>query len=1357
MSAALFWPRPSAVCRFPASCNEACASVLLPMQTACAPFLSSSPMWMGTKSVVDAAASTCPVAAPAPGPAPVALQDCNDFGQLQTLLGPVNDACCTGIADCSSGMPNLCDATCGTTLLPFRASCADFLNLPMNIGMKGIIDTVANTCRVAPSTAAPSPTPSPCFPNPCQNGGWCRLSGVPTSGHRRAQAAGGFTCTCAAGFSGADCTAGAPEQPWCHVALPSVPDTLQSWMDTGAWKQAGTILNFYFQQMADVPWALAAPRRRCFFNGAQNSSASIQMGCYSDGQSSWEAMDTVRNPLSRADVSYYGGMSRVTACGEGNTYNGYEVCSAKTAVGMPCAWQFDEAVCWSNYAYSGDDSRCDNGGAGLENYEQARMYGCVQTAPLPPYECARDLGCEYCVGDVVMDPNPMPPDVTSEFLSFLAGAAESCRVVAEALPPTLFPDGLPPTMLDFTEWFRRALFEDVHSIAEQSAVSMSAYAALDVESAISTLAGEEQCGGGYNNLVTTRDLDNWHGVTNGICEAAFEEVRDNVVGWNGEPLGPAPPPPCANAVQFSAAMSAVTEECCDEPTEVCNVGYPQTCNAGCALVLMPMIEACSTLSGDRIVANALSLLGVAATNCPGGLPGGDTAPTPPPQKLQKPPLPPPPPPGDLCTLSGGLPIWDIVAGMPSLFDPLFWTTSISDLSTDKLLTRKLSAVIEQFSFVPWSLRVDGETVIERDLSEDLNTMFGRAADALTLISQGLPDTPPARTRTQGPLDFYRWFEDIIDMDFARLGTQCSMTAQALKGVDWWSVMAIAMPDAEEFQSPPAQSDLDQIDLPFDAVDGICQKLSQNLPGGTPKPDGQCKTGFFSVTDFIFAMLDNSKMKIAATELAGLLRVWSRTDWTTANPPSLVQMYIDDGRLSYVCPAITGFGGASLAPDAGSRGCQTDSTDPSCIRMTGYYESCTIRNVGTRDGGIYTPDQNATFDSIYWDSEYFDPYDMYNGQGIPIPAGGRLTVEYGQGRICPAPVSIQYDARTNLCCKSANPEGGCASWCQPGAMDCIDQSDTQQVLISQDMSEEVQNYFLAAAVALEQYASNIPETDDVPAQSPWNLNDWIVDFATGGSVGYTQIINQADELLTAFANVDWDNALYSLNGDHSSDETATLIHAYIELGADFLSKHRPRPGSGAPAPAPTCISAFSLTSLPDLLAANFKASKVKRALAQATDLVGRLMRTDWSTSTENMPTCDVTQPLAYCGDYETSGACYDATYDGEPATRSDFGCTFSYITDEQGEYITPLDATEELGICVTVEYGYDEEYEQCRSACPSSYDIRDSQTLQAARDCNTLCDTDSGFGICTHQTGSHEEIIDRSTSDEVISSHPASRP
>jgi hypothetical protein len=661
--------------------------------------------------------------------------------------------------------------------------------------------------------------------------------------------------------------------------------------------------------------------------------------------------------------------------------------------------------------------------------------------------------------------------------------------------------------------------------------------------------------------------------------------------------------------------------------------------------------------------------------------------------------------------------------------------------------------MDQFGFVPWSLRVDGETVVERSDSDDLNTMLGRAADALTLISQGLPDTPPTRERTQGPLDFYRWFEDLIDMDYSRLGTQCSMTALALNVDDWWSVMAIALPDEEQFQAPPEQDDLDQLDFPFDAVDGICQKLTENLPGGTPKPDGQCKTGFFSLTDFIFATLDNDKMKTAATELAGLLRVWSRTDWTTANPPSIVQMYIDDGRISYVCPAITGFAGALLAPDSHSS-CEMDGDE--CIRKTNNYEPCTIMNVNRQDGGIYAPDQNVTFDNIHSDNEYFDSYDMYNGQGIPIPSGGTLTIEYGVGRICPATVSIQYDARTNLCCKSAAPDGSCASWCQPGAMDCIDQSDTQQVLISQDMSEEAQNYFLAAAVALKQYASNIPETDDVPAQSPWNLNDWIVDLANGGSVGYTQIVNQADDLLTAFSNVDWDNALYALNGDHSSDEAATLIHAYIELGADFLSKHRPVQEGAPPAPAPTCISAFSLTSLPDLLAANFKATNIKSALAEVADLLDRLMRTDWSVSTENMPTCDVTQPTAHCGDYETGGACYDAIYDGERTRpESSYGCDWNSIYNDQGEYLL-LDG-KELGMCYTYVYDNDDDRQRCIDACPSRYDIHDSQTLQATNDCYIACDTTGGYGICSHQIGMHEEIIDRGTSDEVTDSRPASQP
>lgn len=54
---------------------------------------------------------------------------------------------------------------------------------------------------------------------------------------------------------------------------------------------------------------------------------------------------------------------------------------------------------------------------------------------------------------------------------------------------------------------------------------------------------------------------------------------------------------------------------------------------------------------------------------------------------------------------------------------------------------------------------------------------------------------------------------------------------------------------------------------------------------------------------------------------------------------------------------------------------------------------------------------------------------------------------------------------------------------------------------------------------------IPETDDTPAESPWNLNDWVVDFANGGTLGWTALNTQVDGFLNALDQVNWDNALY----------------------------------------------------------------------------------------------------------------------------------------------------------------------------------------------------------------------------------------
>ena len=49
---------------------------------------------------------------------------------------------------------------------------------------------------------------------------------------------------------------------------------------------------------------------------------------------------------------------------------------------------------------------------------------------------------------------------------------------------------------------------------------------------------------------------------------------------------------CRTSDEFAARAAEVTAECCDEPTEICNDGYPATCNAGCAAVLLPIRSSC---------------------------------------------------------------------------------------------------------------------------------------------------------------------------------------------------------------------------------------------------------------------------------------------------------------------------------------------------------------------------------------------------------------------------------------------------------------------------------------------------------------------------------------------------------------------------------------------------------------------------------------------------------------------------------------------------------------------------------------------------------------------------------------------
>ena len=44
---------------------------------------------------------------------------------------------------------------------------------------------------------------------------------------------------------------------------------------------------------------------------------------------------------------------------------------------------------------------------------------------------------------------------------------------------------------------------------------------------------------------------------------------------------------------LTSRLQAITDECCDEPSEDCTAGIPTSCNAGCAAVLLPFYDDCS--------------------------------------------------------------------------------------------------------------------------------------------------------------------------------------------------------------------------------------------------------------------------------------------------------------------------------------------------------------------------------------------------------------------------------------------------------------------------------------------------------------------------------------------------------------------------------------------------------------------------------------------------------------------------------------------------------------------------------------------------------------------------------------------
>jgi hypothetical protein len=119
---------------------------------------------------------------------------------------------------------------------------------------------------------------------------------------------------------------------------------------------------------------------------------------------------------------------------------------------------------------------------------------------------------------------------------------------------------------------------------------------------------------------------------NGTCKRGVCDCLAGVFGprcdLSTPPEAPPPPPPvettpppppttCATVDDFAALVAAITAECCDEPSEMCEDGYPTTCNRGCAAVLLPARTSCEEgfLAGGGPFKAILDALDQAAAAC----------------------------------------------------------------------------------------------------------------------------------------------------------------------------------------------------------------------------------------------------------------------------------------------------------------------------------------------------------------------------------------------------------------------------------------------------------------------------------------------------------------------------------------------------------------------------------------------------------------------------------------------------------------------------------------------------------------------------------------------------------------------
>eukprot|EP01046_Picozoa_sp_COSAG06_P007708 COSAG06_NODE_381_length_16594_cov_7.199454_3_plen_2083_part_00 len=92
-----------------------------------------------------------------------------------------------------------------------------------------------------------------------------------------------------------------------------------------------------------------------------------------------------------------------------------------------------------------------------------------------------------------------------------------------------------------------------------------------------------------------------HAPTPGIASAGIGRLINRLQAPSASDLASHSPVGDACAPDLATRSAAVTQECCNEPHEDCSGGFPASCNAGCAVLLLPFFSDCSSLLGVHAV------------------------------------------------------------------------------------------------------------------------------------------------------------------------------------------------------------------------------------------------------------------------------------------------------------------------------------------------------------------------------------------------------------------------------------------------------------------------------------------------------------------------------------------------------------------------------------------------------------------------------------------------------------------------------------------------------------------------------------------------------------------------------------